>query len=75
MAVKKISQKEARLRGARIRELEGLLKGEYEGTRIDSFILSDVQFARVRTAHILGHPVRVVPTWSGNEVKLVAITL
>ena len=72
---KKISQKEARLRGVRIRHLENLLKGEYAGDRIDAYILSDIQFARVKTATRLGHPVRIVPTGNGNEVKVLGLTL
>jgi len=72
---KKISQKEARLRGVRVRHLENLLKGDYEGTRIDTYVLNDVQFSRVKTATSLGHPVRIVPTGNGKEVKLLGLTL
>ena len=72
---KKISQREARLRGVRVRHLENLLKNNYEGIRLDTYVLSDVQFARVKTADFLGHPIRIVPTWNGTEVKLLGLTL
>lgn len=39
---------------------------------IDSFLLSDAQFARLDTARRLGHAVVMVPSSRGNEVRLYA---
>ena len=39
---------------------------------IDTFVLSDAQFARVATARLLGHAVVVVPSGNSNTVRLYA---
>ena len=72
---KKISQREAHRLRKKVKELENQLKNDYAGTRITSVVLCESQFACVKTAHNLGHQLRVVPTWAGNEVKVMAQTL
>ena len=72
---KKISQAEARRLKRRYTELEDKIKSEWNGVRIQSWTLADVDFARVKTAWVLGHPLVMYPTGSGNEVKLMAKTL
>lgn len=77
----KISQREARRLKKRVDELERNQEHMRNRWRsdwvpgwinIDSFVLSDIQFARVSTARALKHAVVMVPADNGNEVRLYA---
>lgn len=73
---KKISQREARLLKKRVQKLEGDLKNSYAGTRVDTWTLSDVQFARIKTANTLGYGLILFPEFSGaTNVKVMAVKL
>lgn len=78
---KKISQVEAWSLRHRVKSLEKELRDQKNRWRsdwsnnwvtVDSFILSDEQFARVDTARRLQHAVVLVPDGPGNKVRLYA---
>ena len=75
---KKISQREAVRLKKKVRELEEKferIRNGWDGVRIDTWNLSDTQFARVKTAQLLGRTTVVIPDWTGNEVNLRAVQL
>jgi hypothetical protein len=70
---KKISQREANQLKKRVKQLESNLTNSYAGTRIDTWTLNDAQFARIKTANLLGYNVLLFQNFSGNEIKVVAV--
>ncbi|KAF1008944.1 MAG: hypothetical protein GAK28_00576 [Luteibacter sp.] len=81
MTRRAISQKEARALQQRVHELEVKENNrrkqwvtEYpDGVHIGSLSVSDVTFARVRTARLLGHA--VVVTEANNEINFYALPI
>ena len=76
---KKISQRAAVKLRKRVKELETKLEHSKDtlrwgwGTYLDGFVLSDAQFARVKTANLLGHACLIQPSGSGNGVDVKAV--
>ena len=70
---KKISQREANQLKKRVKQLESNLTNSYAGTRLDTWTLTDAQFARIKTANLLGYNVFLFQTYTGTEIKVMAV--
>jgi len=75
---KKISQRSAIKLKRRVKELEALLdhlKQGWEGTTIDSWTMTDLTYARVKTASTLDYTIILRPTYCGTGVDVKAVKL
>ena len=75
---KKISQREAVRLKKKVRELESRftsLRNGWEGVVIDTWSLSDSQYARIKTAGLLDHTILLRRSYSGTEVEIRAVKL
>ena len=79
--MKKISQREALRLKKRVAELDALQRRQSHHwatdwgprwVRIESLNLTDISFAKIKTARALGHAVILVPSGSGTDVLLYA---
>lgn len=79
MAVKKISQAEARRLKKTIDELNYKLEHKSDalqygwGTWLDAYTFSDVQFAKIKTAKRLGYALLLRPSETGASADLMAV--
>lgn len=71
--IKKISQREARLLRKKVKEQEHFLLGPYAGALIETLNLSDVSYARLKTAETLGYALLLRFGYQPNEVKIRAV--
>ena len=76
---KKISQREAVRLKKRVRELENKLENirahGWPGALIDTWNMSDVTYARVKTADILGYTLILKRGYTGTDLEVRAVKL